>query len=414
MSIELRPAGSTANHPELEQYEWGEPRSGSAIKSTVDAWLTQMGSVSSPAVDLTRIATAAYIADRMQRRRTGFTRTIRLHAQLCDPGVFEPLLPRIEALLHWISGDDWSISVSSDEQDQPAAVSNGVSKFTKIALLSGGLDSFCGALLNPERSLFLSHTDNPTVTGSQRRAWAWLSEGGHVKGRNIRIFLAQETPKKERSTRTRSVLFYALAVALADANGVTRIEIPENGFTSLNVPLGGDRGGVLSTRSTHPWTLHLVRQLLDELGLSVKFLNPYEMLTKGELIRRARVATEDFDAGAAITLSCAKLDGRFFTGNPHHNCGLCVACLTRRGGLILGGAEDLTPYLANTVPQPWRDRLRARRRGDIEAVLAGLSRNLDEFTLVSLSQFPDDFDLVAGESLVRRGFAELDAIVETI
>jgi hypothetical protein len=83
-----------------------------------------------------------------------------------------------------------------------------------VALLSGGLDSFSGAVLMEAPGVFLSHTDNPTVTGAQRRAWSWLTDSG-VQGERVQISLSEASRKRENTTRTRALLFYALAVALA-------------------------------------------------------------------------------------------------------------------------------------------------------------------------------------------------------
>ena len=61
--------------------------------------------------------------------------------------------------------------------------------------------------------------------------------------------------------------------------------MPENGFTSLNVPLAANRGGVLTTRSTHPWTFTLLLRVLDGLGLSVAVDEPVRVLDQGRTDR---------------------------------------------------------------------------------------------------------------------------------
>src|SRR5690606_16666221 len=138
-----------------------------------------------------------------------------------------------------------------------------------VALLSGGLDSFSAAILTTPDGLFLSHTDNPIVTGAQNRSWSWLTTNGGDRER-VRIVLRETAGRRENTTRTRAIHFYALAIALADARGLDRVEVPENGFTGLNLSFGNDRGGVLSTRSTHPWTIHLLQSLLDDAGIEVR------------------------------------------------------------------------------------------------------------------------------------------------
>ena len=81
------------------------------------------------------------------------------------------------------------------------------------------------------------------------------------------------------------LLFMAMAVAAASGNGASEVLAPENGFTSINPPLEPSRGGPLTTRSTHPWTFHALRELLSALSLStISVHNPYGYLTKGELV----------------------------------------------------------------------------------------------------------------------------------
>ena len=119
----------------------------------------------------------------------------------------------------------------------------------------------------------------------------------------------------------------ALGVALATVRGARIVEVPENGHTSLNPPLGPDRGGALTTRSTHPRTFARLNAIVAALGLDVEVGNPHGDKTKGELVALANAAAPgDFAAGVSDTLSCAKLNGNYYKGgNPNYACGLCVA-----------------------------------------------------------------------------------------
>lgn len=410
MNLELLPAGSPRQRTDLEQAEWGPPGTPLDVVSSVDPWLTQFGPVSAASIDLVRIAAAAYLADRLSARRTGYSRTIEAHVQVTEPDRWSPQREKVEGLLHWLSSDEWRMSFGQDETARPSPMfDEDDTTYEAVALLSGGLDSFCGAVLNPGPTLYVSHTDNPVVSASQNRCWTWLDEADLIDGASFQVHLCERGSKRERSTRTRALLFYALALAAADAHGIGRVEVPENGFTSINFALGNERGGVLSTRSTHPWTLHLLHSLLEDVDAEVAIANPYEMMTKGELIAAAASGLANFTEGAAETLSCAKLDGRFLGGNTHHNCGLCIACLTRRGGMLAAGVDDSTPYLLATLPNERVLQLRDRREDDVLAVrrAVALAPAVDEFDLVAQAQFPDTYDLTMCADLVRRGFAEL-------
>lgn len=413
MSLELRPAGVAVVNDAFQQVVWGAPGTASDISSNLDSWLTELGDVSAPAVDFVRLATGAYLADRGAKRQTGFSRSLHLNVHVRQPDVWGAELERLTALLAWVSNDEWLLELSQDSSPEPIKLPNADSGYETVALLSGGLDSCCGAALNGTKTIYVSHSDSNPVTRSQNRVWTWLNSQHLVSGSRRPLELAEAGSKVERSTRTRSLLFYALAVAVADANGVHRVVVPENGFTSLNIPLGNDRGGALSTRSTHPWTIHCVNALLRATGIDVVIENPHELLTKGELIDAAAAVADGLVDGAALTLSCAKLDGNYLKGgNANHNCGLCVACLTRRAGLYVSSIEDKTPYLCETLAKPQLKELESRRRSDVQAVLVRVGEVLDEFDLVGVASFPDDFDLTAGADLANRGFDELRKLLE--
>lgn len=65
-------------------------------------------------------------------------------------------------------------------------------------------------------------------------------------------------------------LFTALgAAAAASSRGAGVLEVPENGYTSINLPLHPNRAGALSTRSTHPETFRRLSLLLTRLSLGV-------------------------------------------------------------------------------------------------------------------------------------------------
>jgi 7-cyano-7-deazaguanine synthase in queuosine biosynthesis len=420
VNLEVRPSESPPVHPDRRQVRWGDPGSpDSDIAATVDSTLSQLGEVSGRVIDLARLAAAAYVADRLSKRRAGFSRTIRVHVHLADVATWSPLLPRVERLLGWVSGDVWEVTASVDsaprpEAEEQAELVSAEGNRNAVALLSGGLDSFSAAVLTTTRGFFVSHSDNPTVSGAQNSSWGWLAANG-VDGERVRITLREADGKRENTTRTRAVLFYALAVALADARSVNRVEVPENGFTGLNLSLGNDRGGVLSTRSTHPWTMHLVQTLLDDAGIQIQLVNPYEWQTKGELVSAAAAASPTLAEGVATTLSCAKLDGRTYKGgNPNRNCGLCVACLTRRASIRAARIEDKTPYLATTLTGRALDQLRSRRDLDIRAVMTRVASNVDEFVLLENGPYPDDYDLPAAADLCRRGLAELAALLSEV
>jgi 7-cyano-7-deazaguanine synthase in queuosine biosynthesis len=414
MTFELIPEGSSATISGAEAFVWPSGKGATeSVVTDVGAWLGQLGSVSAAAIDLVRLAAGAYMADRRSARNQGFSRTIELHVQLVDPAPWEGLLDDVADLLFWLSGDIWHISVSADGLALPGVIGDPPPEVSTVALLSGGLDSFCGAVIaGSEDRLFLGHWDNPTIKGAQNAVKRWLDSAleGDVHYEQLRI--VQAAKKRESSSRTRALLFMALAAAVAESRHAKTVEVPENGYTSLNPPLGPERGGALSTRSTHPKTISDFNRILEELGLAIRIRDVYAGLTKGQLVARAtEIGLSTFEAGVASTLSCGKLDGGMYKGgNPNYHCGLCFPCLVRRGAIAEAEIADATVYLSETLTGAWLAKLRSNRKSDILAVKRAIAEGFRDETLIAMGPFPAEFDFDRAVELCEAGLAELGKV----
>jgi hypothetical protein len=413
--FELRPSTSRAKTPG-NQLVWPKDRSVPGdLRSDLNPWLTQFGRVSDALIDLVRLVTAAYLADqRVARPSRTFTRTMDLTVQLVDPGSWsDELLSDFADLLAWLTGDEWSVEVDAERKARRPARQRRAPRAEVVSLLSGGLDSFAGANLTAGQQgrVFLGHRDGATAVKHAQNAVAdWFeAQGRPIDYRRVNHGISGG--KAEASTRSRALLFMVLAAALAEARGASRIEVPENGFTSLNPPLGPERGGPLSTRSTHPTTFERVNNLLRKLEIGIEISNPHEWMTKGELVRAsAATMTTAFEDGAALTLSCAKLDsGRYKGGDPTINCGLCVACLVRRASFVAAGVTDRSRYVMNILSGEPLANLRRNRHDDCAAVSAAVVAGIDDVALMSLG-LPPTYDIEAAVSLSRRGLAELGSV----
>lgn len=412
-AFELMPEGGIRQDETAEPFVWptGKGRT-TTVEAEVGAWLSSLGPLPPAAIDFVRIAAGAYMADRRSSRRVGFSRTIDLRVQLVDSAPWAGLAGPVADLLVWLTGDVWRLELSDDGLAVPAAA-DPPEPVATVALLSGGLDSFCGAVLaGPADRLFMGQWDSPTVKGAQNRVGTWLEDAFGVPVAYEQIKLTQVEKKKEGSSRSRSLLFLALASALAVAHAAETVEVPENGYTSLNPGLGPERGGALTTRSTHPLTIARVNDLLAQLGLSARITDPYLALTKGELLQEAaRAGVDGFLDGCAVTLSCGKLDGgRYSGGNPNHHCGLCYPCLVRRAGFASTGINDRTVYLSNTLTGESLAKLRRNRASDLRAVARATSAPFDDTSLMASGPFPDGFDFDAAADLCERGLRELSLV----
>ena len=410
-AFELRPSGSARTDLDATDLVWSAGRgTAGTLRTDLDPWLSSFGSVPSAAVDLTRVATAAYLADLRSRRPATLSRALEIVVHVLEPDSISPALDEIADLLALLTADEWQVSIVPDVSEQPETVAAEPASRHRVALLSGGLDSFAGAVLTSAAAdtVYLGHSDLTPIRASQNRVRGWFDTSGRTID-YVQVRHGDSIKRPERSTRSRSSLFMSLAVALASGRGGTYVEVAENGFTSLNPPLGPERGGALTTRSTHPVTLARFNAVLARLGLEVSIWNPHAWKTKGQLVAEAvAMSPGDFAAGAASTLSCAKLNGQYYKGgSPTSQCGLCVACITRRAAMVAAGVEDRTGYLSETLTGSALADLRRDRADDVDAVRLAITRGFDDLDLMSVAGLPDDFDFDAALDLCGRAVAEL-------
>jgi len=384
--------------------------------------LAELGEPSSAAKDLLRVVTAAYLADRTTSRPAqALHRDLHLTVHLDAPKAWtQTALDGVVDLLHWLTGDTWTLEVLTAQpianQAKPI-VSTGSAD--TVSLLSGGLDSLCGVLLRldqAELTMFLGHVDSANAVSKAQRLVHERLRAHHPRLRYQRFALRPATEVRESTPRTRSLLFMAMAIAAASGCGAREVLVPENGFTSINPPLEPSRGGPLTTRSTHPWTFYVLRKLLHELSLdAIRVANPHADLTKGELVAAAlRPRSAEDRQLAAVTLSCAKPNaGRPKGGNPNLNCGLCMACLVRRGAFIAGNRRDETTYLVDVLTGDAKQTFMHHRRHDIAAWRYATDAGFDDLRVLASGLWPPDTDFDDVLAMCNRGLKELRRVSVT-
>lgn len=415
--LELLPVGSSATNPDASVYPWpSEPGQTEALRTTIGWSMTELGAAVPAAKDLLRLVAAAYLADRtVSRPQLGMCRDLHIVVHVEHPDVWtQEILDLLADLLHWLSGDTWLVSIVAAEpvaEHQRPEISAAAADM--VSLLSGGLDSLCGALLQLDKAagtVFLAHRDSSKAV---RKAQNFIKTALLQRQPDTTYLwyeLMPVTTRRESTPRTRSLLFMAMATALASGHRATSVLVPENGFTSINPPLEPSRGGPLTTRSTHPWTFHTLQQLLNALPLGdLTVTNPHATQTKGDLVAAAlRLDSTDDLQLASATLSCAKPNaGRLPGGNANLNCGLCIACLVRRGAFIAGQRPDQTKYLVDTLPGTSRERLLNLRRHDIAAWTYATAAGFDECRVIASGLWPPHTDFDAVLALCDRGLEEL-------
>ena len=140
----------------------------SALVSSYVPTLLQQNNInlSGPAGDFLDLAIAIYTSDQIISRSTdgfqGWSRHIRVHFPVTSSLLWASVKDDLEEMLSFLSGDKWELIFRQRAnvnvvQSQLVSNPNGISK---VSLLSGGLDSFIGAidmLEAKEKPAFVNH-----------------------------------------------------------------------------------------------------------------------------------------------------------------------------------------------------------------------------------------------------------------
>lgn len=301
---------------------------------------------SSLVFDFLRISLAVNAADLVCDRShspDGWTRQIELVVSLCDPQKWEETKEDLVKLLRKLTGDFWSLSFTQSNKEfkwdipHPSKLKP-YEDATCISLLSGGMDSLIGGIdlyESGEKPLFISQV----VKGDRQKQIQYAKV---LKSINRHFQWSHATrlrSRGERSSRARSIVFYSFALVASEllvSNTSKRIIVPENGFISLNVPLNLGRFGSLSTKTTHPLILESLQNIWKKVGLDIQLVNPYQFMTKGEMIKNCK-NPRLLKKYLSTSTSCS----RYLTYGYKH-CGRCVPCLVRRAAFMAGGVPDKT------------------------------------------------------------------------
>lgn len=417
--LELSAPGQSAS---TSGVVWSDDRSTADFQTDLSVSLSDLGTNTANR-DFVRIATAVFLADRAYRRPRRWRRSLKVTVPVEQKRTWTANLANLERLLGFLTGDTWQIELVSVQLEQSSA-SPSHPDFAQFMLLSGGADSLSGALTlaTAAQTCFVSRTDagQPAVRRQLQRLW---KADVHCVSRIVspRSSSSRGLVGREPTSRSRSLLFFALGLLTASTNEAPLL-VPENGFASLNVPLVPERAGSHSTRTTHPRYIHRLRDILEEVGAHSDLSNPYAEYTKGEMFNAVAERWGNKEAATALSasISCAKRSGmRVPKPEGTNHCGLCYGCLVRRAAFHAAGLTDLTLYYANPLdeigePGRWHT---AAQRTDIAAFqfaveaanrptgVADIRANLAASRLPPGSSYADAVDLV------KRGLAEIARIL---
>jgi 7-cyano-7-deazaguanine synthase in queuosine biosynthesis len=315
--------------------------------------------------DWAELAVAIYIADRFSPRRD-----LRLRKGLGHRRRVMQIRIAVHDLQFWQSGetqkllrdalwslteDEWCFQFYKREVRltpcaQEFLLAENISGPTRVALFSGGLDSFAGAALQLQTTdlthVFVSGVTHGRMEVGQQQQMAMLRNNVSANVRPLQIWYGLKDKKiqdntLERSQRSRAFMHVTLGAIAALHAGVNELYMYENGFGALNLPFNATQVGIETSKAANPVFHRPMEKFIERVSdAPFKIVNPFLFLTKAQALRMARV--EKFGLNLAETFSCDRFpDWR--EGKPQ--CGTCASCILRRLSLE---AADLTDFDAGS------------------------------------------------------------------
>ena len=347
-----------------EVFLWDDDANDS-FKSLLGPSLDRLGQVPTLNADFFRIALAVYATDhtvkRQERGSNWNARELVVLVPVSDPELWEAAVAGLIEAVDFLTGDHWAFEFT----DLTGIAENDLllrDTSTRVVLVSGGADSGIGALQSgstlgtEETHTLVSHASSGAARTPQKHVHEQLEAlFAGKQAAHHQLFLGRAQKRldgtrfpNEPSSRSRSFLFLALGLSIASQSGAP-LWIPENGFASINPPLGPERLGALSTRTTQPWFLGKIQAVLESIGAHGTIENPFQLMTKGEMFAQTKTLLGDDEASTYLsgTNSCSHTDQNYQGVASGTHCGVCFGCTVRRASFKAGGVADATRYLSD-------------------------------------------------------------------
>lgn len=418
---------ATVTSEVAEQTLYWPPSGPGSFNTPFGPRLGALGAVLPGNLDLFRLAAMVYAADRSVPRQVGQVnwtrRSFTLTVPVGDPEPWTAVADELQGLLDFLSGDAWQLTFRRARIPREQAAADPYPDAQRVVLMSGGADSATGAFKarsQPGPHILVSHVGATSISPIQKdvaeRIRNLLPTGSPQHHRQVLFTRSKIQPggyrfRNEKSTRTRSFLFLALGLAVASIKQLP-LWIPENGFASLNPPLGPDQLGSLSTRTTHPWFLSELSRLATQAGAWADITNPFTTMTKGEMFRWVADELGDDDAASSMlsaTNSCAYTSRRWLGVKATDHCGTCFGCLVRRASFAAAGLEDKSTYFSDSPPTDAAKQQLAR--ASLLPSIRGFVARGVRVGDVAAMRLPDGYAPSAARDLCIRGAKELELLV---
>lgn len=320
------------------------------------------GDTTSVGFDFLLISAMVYgIDDLLSREKysiNGWTREFEVQFPVNNVDVWHSTKDRFNEALTFLTGDHWSISfihlntemyIERANRRRSLIQQYNFDDYSFASLFSGGLDSLIGVIdelvniENDNKGIFISHSDGahagPKIDQERLLPGLEMNFQNSIEHLSLRVGLSNIDQdgvkiKRDSNQRSRSILFLGIASYVVNSvPNINTLLLPENGTISLNHPLTPSRSSSLSTRTTHPYFIDKIQEILTEVGITVVIHNPYSLKTKGEMVFEclSRTALIELFTQSA---SCGK------RGHTAHwdiknakQCGVCMPCIYRRASL---------------------------------------------------------------------------------
>ena len=267
-------------------------------------------------------------------------RSIDLFVPVRDPDFWSGLSASIQDVFGALTDDRLELHLVQETlpEDPPRTRSRPFPEVEGVALLSGGMDSFVGALSLIDASaapfLFVSHSSSGAASQAQNKLRPTLRTLS--PNSEFPLFTAQKLqnfPGNEGSQRSRSMLYLGAAATVAAALGTSTVYLNENGVLAVHLPMSEARIGSYSTRTASPQVLDDMEELASRaLERPISIRNNLLRLTKPEVAKLAVQLGQE--AILKETISC------WSAGRTRRHCGYCAPCIMRRISCELHGIED--------------------------------------------------------------------------
>jgi 7-cyano-7-deazaguanine synthase in queuosine biosynthesis len=378
------------------------------------------------AADFLLVGGVIYALDKLVTRSAasdGWTRNLPVEIPVSDPGIWSTVAEDLNACISFLTGDHWRFTFSQNRRQlfggsSLGATAWGAAKPEAISLFSGGMDSLCGIIDwledHPGKGLLLAAHHDGQMHGpfsDQKNMLPMIRQAypNRIQATLVRVGNSDTSP--EITLRSRSIVFIAVAVAVASGHGFEgTLLLPENGTIALNIPLSPSRRGSCSTRTAHPFYVAGLQEILSKLGLALTIHNPLMGKTKGE-VAASCLNQSLFKATVFASVSCAKRGHVVTWINRNANgCGMCMPCVYRRAALHKAGLD--TEVYGRDICKGQVDFADPSKSGpgDLRACMSFLRRNPSPFEIQKLLLANGSLeisDMNANADLIVRAFAEI-------